>query len=99
VYVYVCVCECACAHLSLNPFADLTVYSCLVYWSHNLLLNMVMAGKSIIFFLKLFCFDVEERVNEITREYYDDLITDGLNPDRETGAVLYYSCSSVSPIL
>ncbi len=35
-----------------------------------------------------FCFDVEERVNEITREYYDDVITDGLNPDRETGAGL-----------
>ncbi|RXN37807.1 scavenger receptor cysteine-rich type 1 M130-like protein [Labeo rohita] len=25
-----------------------------------------------------------ERVNEITREYYEDVITDGLDPDRET---------------
>ncbi len=48
---------------------------------------------------RVFCFDVEERVNEIMREYYDDVITDGLNPDRETGAFLYYSCNSVTPIL
>ncbi len=33
------VCVCVCAHLSLNSFADLTVYSCLVNWSRNLLLN------------------------------------------------------------
>ncbi len=31
---------------------------------------------------RVFCFDVEERVNEIMREYYDDVITDGLNPDQ-----------------
>ncbi len=58
-----------------------------------------MVIARVFFFLNLFCFDVEERVNEIMREYYDDVITDGLNPDREKGAFLYYSCNSVTPIL
>ncbi len=43
-------------------------------------------------------FDIEERVNEITPGYYDDVITDGLKTDNETGAVLYCSCNSTGQI-
>ncbi len=32
--------------------------------------------------------DTEDMVKEITPGYYDDVITDGLKPDRETGVIL-----------
>ncbi|KTF75274.1 hypothetical protein cypCar_00038357 [Cyprinus carpio] len=36
----------------------------------------------------ILCVDAEEMVKEITPGYYNDVITDGLKPDRETGVTL-----------
>ncbi len=38
------------------------------------------------------CVDAEEMLKEITPGYYDDVITDGLKADRETGvSLLFYN--------
>ena len=54
-----------------------------------------MTCKNIFWLLypNIFCVDAEE-MKEITPGYYDDVITDGLKPDRETGVVLLF-CNSI----
>ncbi len=40
----------------------------------------------------ILCVDAEEMLKEITPGYYDDVITDGLKVDRETGvSLLFYN--------
>ncbi len=36
----------------------------------------------------ILCVDLEEMLKEITPGYYDDVITDGMKADRETGVSL-----------
>ncbi|KTF78509.1 hypothetical protein cypCar_00048128 [Cyprinus carpio] len=51
---------------------------------------LMTCSKNIFWLLHLniLCVDAEEMVKEITPGYYDDVITVGLKPDRETGVTL-----------
>ncbi len=48
----------------------------------------------------ILCVDVEEMLKEITPGYYDDVITDGLKADRETGvSLLFYNSNNSRSIV
>jgi len=45
-----------------------------------------------LFCPNILCVDAEEMLKEISPGYYDDVITDGLKADRETGvSLLFYN--------
>ncbi len=54
----------------------------------------MICNKNIFWLLcpNILCVDAEEMLKEITPGYYDDVITDGLKADRETGvSLLFYN--------
>ncbi len=54
----------------------------------------MICSKNIFWLLypNILCVDAEEMLKEITPGYYDDVITDGLKADRETGvSLLFYN--------
>ncbi len=52
----------------------------------------MICNKNIFWLLypNILCVDAEEMLKEISPGYYDDVITDGLKADRETGVPLLF---------
>ncbi len=45
---------------------------------------------ALLLYLNILCVDAEEMLKKISPGYYDDVITDGLKADRETGVSLFF---------